>query len=664
MWSFDVFDTCLVRRKAFPTDLFLEVAERLRESLLSTLGTDFREVFREARVEAERIALANCGHEETTLDEIWEELIKILPSLAGSEGNKVELAVEAENLMPIARALVLVDSGRQEHGRVAFISDTYLPRSFIEQQLSKHGFLKAGDAIFLSSEERLTKRSGKLFTHAVQQLGIPDSSVVHHGDNQHSDVRQASRAGLQAHYLPQGQLSAHERDVGQKLKHLDCRAASSLVGAMRVARLSADSERDYAARSLVSSFIGPFLWILAEWLLRRAAADGIKRLYFFSRDCHGLHCVASVLSKSLNLGIDCRYLRVSRQALLLPSITEVNPEGIPWLRRAWERGNVSDVLGKLDIDGDEARQALSHIGGIKSTSFSLDSDEQWARMWAALGREPLRSMLMERISERRHSALAYLKQEGLLEDVRFGLVDLGWHQSCQAALTKLLRLHGVETRIPAYYLALTTGRGAYLPDCPAQSPFHRSPSDRRSSKADYELFSRIPLMEHVLNCAPHGTVHHYFESPSLDSGTTVVETATSKAEIAVKSQLFSELGKFTEHCGIPLGLSDHGTRDALSALLQVASTSPLPQWARLLEALEVADDQNNRDASSMVKRRHWRDVAKDAIRGRDFFSLSSNVTGVWPELSLVGSGHRIAHAYKRLEQVGRVRRFIKSALIG
>lgn len=664
MWSFDIFDTCLVRRQAFPTDLFLDVAERLRKPLLGVLGADFREVFREARVEAERIALANCGHEETTLDEIWDELIELLPSLADAEGAKVELEVEADNLVPIVSALVLVDSGRREHGRVAFISDTYLPRSFIEQQLSKHGFLKAGDAIFLSSEQRLTKRSGTLFTYAIQQLGIPDSSVVHHGDNQHSDVRQASRVGLRARYLSQGLLSAHERELGQKLINSDCKVASSLVGAIRTARLSADSESDDAARSLVSTFIGPFLWVLAEWVLRRAAADGIRRLYFFSRDCHGLHCVASVLSKNLNLGIDCRYLRVSRQALLLPSVTEVTPKGIPWLRRAWERGNLSDVLGKLDIDEDEARQALSHIGGGTNTSFSLDSDERWDRMWAALGKEPLWSMLMDRISERRQSALAYFKQEGLLDDVRFGIVDLGWHQSCQAALTKLLRLAGVQAQIPAYYLALATGRGAYLPDCPAQAPFHRPPSDRCSARADFELFSRIPLMEHVLNCAPHGTVHHYLSSFSGDNGTTVVEVATSQTEMAVKSRLYRELGKFTEHCGTPLCLNDHGTRDALTALLQVASTSPLPQWATLLEALEVADDQNNRDASSMVKRRHWRDVVKDAIRGRDFFSLSSNVTGVWPELSLVGSGHRIAHAYRRLEQVGRVRRFIKSALIG
>jgi len=662
VWSFDIFDTCLVRRQAFPSDLFLEVAVRLREPLLSTLGADFREVFREARVEAEHIALANCGHEETTLDEIWDELIKLLPSLADAEGVKVELEVEADHLMPIASALVLVDTGRRAHGRVAFISDTYLPRSFIEQQLLKHGFLKAGDAIFVSSDQRLTKRSGKLFTHAVQQLGIPESAVVHHGDNQHSDVRQASRAGLRARYLPQGLLSEHERELGQKLKHLDFRVASSLVGAMRTSRLSADSESDEAARSLVSTFIGPFLWVLAEWMLRRATADGIKRLYFFSRDCHGLHSVASVLSKNLNLGIDCRYLRVSRQALLLPSITDVSPEGMPWLRRAWERGSVSDVLAKLDIDCDEARQAIAHIGGGRGASFSLDSDEQWEQMWVALGKEPLRSLLMGRISERRQSALAYFKQEGLLDDVRYGLVDLGWHQSCQAALTKLLRLLGVETRIPAYYLALTTGRGAYLADCPAQAPFHRPPGDRRSTKADYELFSRIPLMEHVLNCAPHGTVHHYFESPSLDIGTTVVEAATSKAEVTVKLRLYRELGKFTEHCITPLGLTDHGTREALSALLQVAATSPLPHWATLLEALQVADDQNNRDSSSMVKRRRWRDVASDAIRGRGFFSLSSDDTGVWPELSLVGSGHRIAHAYKRLEQVGRIRRFIKSAL--
>lgn len=648
-----------MRRQAFPTDLFLEVADRLREPLFRVLGADFREVFREARVEAEHFALAKCGHEEATLDEIWSELIKILPSLADMAGASIELDVEADSLSPIASALALVASGRRVYGRVAFVSDTYLPRNFIEQQLTKHGFLAEGDVVLLSSEHRLTKRSGKLFVHAMQHLESLDSSVVHHGDNEYSDVLQASRAGLRSRHLPQGLLSPQEREVGRKLTHLESSSASSLVGTMRIARLSADS----AANSLVSAFIGPFLWVLAEWVLRRAAADGVKRLYFFSRDCHGLHCVASVLSKNLNLGIDCRYLRVSRQALLLPSITTVSPEGIPWLRRGWERGNLSYVLGKLDLDNEEARRALAGFTGEMGDSLSLDSDERWEGLWSALEKEPFRSMLMDRVSERRQSATAYFKQEGLMDGVTFGFVDLGWHQSGQAALTKLLRLHGLDANIPAYYLALNSGRGTYLPDCPAQAVFHRPPGDRRSAKIDYELFRRIPVLEHVLNCAPHGTVHHYCEPTSSNTESMVIETASSNAELAVKSRLYRELAIFTDHCRAPLNLTDHGTRDALSALLQTACASPPSEWASLLEALEVADDQNNRDASSIVKRRRWIDVAKDAVKGRDFFSLPSDVTGVWPELSLAGSGQSVARAYKRIEQIGRLRRLIKSALI-
>ena len=662
MWSFDIFDTCLVRRQAFPSDLFLDLAERLQEPLLKELGADFREVFREARVEAERAALNRCGHEEATLQEIWEELVKLVPSLSVEAGVAAELGLEADSLLPIPYTRSLVQAGRQLHTRTAFISDTYLPRDFIEQQLSAHGFLEQDDFLLISSEHRLTKRSGRLFARAIEQIGKPASCIVHHGDKEHSDVQQALKAGLKARHLRQGLLSVRERAVCEKLKHVEPRAASEVVGLLRTSRLSHTFDHNDAARSLVAGFIGPFLLIFATWLLERASADGLKRLYFFSRDCHGLHRVASTLSKNLGMGIECRYLRVSRQSLLLPAVEHVSPAGLPWLRRAWERATVGSVLGKLDLESREIAEELSRSGIY--IDQRVETDDEWSRLWTVLDQGLIRSKLMERIDQRRKAALSYFKQEGLLEDVPFGLVDLGWHQSCQAALTRLLRLHGVQARIPAYYLALATGRGAFLTDCPAQAVFHRPPADRRSSRADFELFDRIAILEHLLNCAPHGSVHHYESRADGAGPVEIVETRARDSEIAVKQLLFNRLDDFCQENKSAIQLSDHSTRVALSALLDVFTKSPPGEWAPLVAQIDEADDQNNKDASSLVRPRQWRDLMLDAIKGQDFSSLPRKVTGSWPELSMAGSGPRVSEAYRTLERMNRVRRAMRRTFIG
>jgi hypothetical protein len=77
--SFDVFDTCLVRRYAFPTDVFLAVAEEFRSALAPSFGADYRVAFRDARVEAEERAVRAAEGEDVTLHEIWMVLTSMLP---------------------------------------------------------------------------------------------------------------------------------------------------------------------------------------------------------------------------------------------------------------------------------------------------------------------------------------------------------------------------------------------------------------------------------------------------------------------------------------------------------------------------------------------------------------------------------------------------------
>ncbi|HQL10059.1 MAG TPA: hypothetical protein PLE35_10700, partial [Lentisphaeria bacterium] len=61
--SFDVFDTCLIRRCAVPTDVFVEVARRIVHT--SIVG-NWEQDFVAARITAEQRARA-VGEEEVTL---------------------------------------------------------------------------------------------------------------------------------------------------------------------------------------------------------------------------------------------------------------------------------------------------------------------------------------------------------------------------------------------------------------------------------------------------------------------------------------------------------------------------------------------------------------------------------------------------------------------
>lgn len=646
-WSFDVFDTCLVRRHANPSDVFLSVAYLLKDDLIPVFGADFAEVFREIRVSAEALALKRSSMEETTLEAIWYEVKLLIPKIDITKGLSIELDVERESLVVVGETLKLINTARTKFGSVIFISDSYLPRNFIEAQLKKNKCFKEGDICFLSSEYLKTKHTGNLYRFVISKLSISPENLTHHGDNLHSDVLIAQSLGIKAIHLPLAKLSKIECEIGRRLLSVDEIKSSNLIGAMRVARVEEVTNNGEAVRSLVAGFIGPFLWVLATWILQRAVKDGIKKLYFFSRDCHGLYQITNIISEKNNFNIQCKYLHVSRQSLLLPAVINISPNGIPWLRRSWEKSRLGDIASKLDLDIELIKTAITKITGNTVSDYFLKSEENWKIFWTALNTEPVRSILLIKINLRKESTLEYLRQEGIFEDARTGIVDLGWHQSCHAALADLVRMVNPKTDIPGYFLALMNERSAYASRNPAQAVFHRSPNDRRSSFSDSIIFSRIGLLEHLLNCAPHGTVHHYQFDKSNDK-VIAHFLPTTESEITVKNILFDEVVKFSEKCTSSMTVSNQEARDILSNLLKYSSENPENNWAIFLSPISTADDQNNRDTSALTKPRQWKDFFIDFLHMREIAHLSIQEIGVWPELSLAASSDRIKLGYKFL----------------
>ena len=421
--------------------------------------------------------------------------------------------------------------------------------------------------------------------------------------------------------------------MGRKLQSLNAEKTSVLIGAMRIGRLSAESEDQHAARSLVAQFVGPLLWVLADWLLTRANRDEIKRLYFCSRDCHGLYEVATILAIRRGINIECRYLFVSRQALLLPSVLDISPEGMPWLRRSWESGKLCSLAGKLDIDVALISAAMaSDFPGINGES-RLISDNHWNAFWQALNRPSVKSVILEKITDRREAAIKYFRQEGMFDEIKIALVDLGWHQSGQYALTTLLRTKDPKFSISAYFLGLVDRRSAYIRKMPAQALFHRAPYDRRTALSDDVFYSRIGLLEHILNCAPHGSVHHY--ETSTETYSTVPKFLnTSKEEVFAKQSLLKNLQIFAANHIQPLSFTDYESRMTFNAILSTAALNPDKEWAQIASAIGVADDQNNLDQAPMIKPRSLKNAAHDAFALRDLKRLNPHKLGTWPELSL------------------------------
>lgn len=181
--SFDVFDTLLLRPYAKPTDMFydLEKVNRL-------------ENFHDERIEAEKNArqLSLSPEKEVNLFEIYQELAKIY-SMDAQKYAPQELRMEKEKCFLNQDFIPILEKLSEKHQYVIAVSDMYLPKKELADLLDKCGAQGIKD-IFVSCEYGVGKANGLLF-EAVKKA-YPDKSIVHVGDNLHSDVIGCKQCGI------------------------------------------------------------------------------------------------------------------------------------------------------------------------------------------------------------------------------------------------------------------------------------------------------------------------------------------------------------------------------------------------------------------------------------------------------------------------------------
>ena len=183
-YSFDIFDTCLVRKCGSSDNIFCIWADRA----LGKVDRSYLKDLINSRLNAEKTARRNSGKEDVSLDDIYRNLsLESFPNLSKPALKRLELEVERENLSPVRQALDLIRNYRKKGKRILFISDMYLPSDFLKSQLRRFGFWEEEDRIYVSGEIGLTKHSGNLFRYIQREERILRCSWIHVGDNTYSD---------------------------------------------------------------------------------------------------------------------------------------------------------------------------------------------------------------------------------------------------------------------------------------------------------------------------------------------------------------------------------------------------------------------------------------------------------------------------------------------
>ena len=659
--SFDVFDTLLTRRVGKPTSLFLILGHR---ATLAGLVQILPSVFREQRIKAEEEARTSVLGGEVTLEEIHRALsVRLDISRAVSDTLAcLELEVEAEFIIPVPDALEIVRKARVQSASVLFVSDMYLPASFIRDQLKKHGFWLEADRLYVSCEERVSKWEGSLYRKILESERLCPADIQHTGDRRDADFEVPSRLGIQATHLDVCHLTRYEQMLEEF--SADSSGFSSLVaGTSRITRLQSPVENRHLATlsEIASSLISPVITYYALWLIREARERELQRLYFVARDGYLVKRVADALIREFRLPLETRYLYGSRQAWHLPAITEFSEESLSWLFERTRTLNLRIILGRLQMTPEEIADILSELGWPQP-KWGKPLDEKLLDQLKTdlLGSHDFRAQVEKRVAEKRDMALRYLEQEGLFDPTAWAIVDLGWHGRLQQSLEKLL-----ATKHPTRTMGLYFG---LYGDSPALARLKTASYlgwDLRNPPHAKDIPSLVFLMESFCT-APHGSTVGYRQEPDGRITPQCREKGFEPLEEWGISTVHSTVDRFAgelEKMSLPNEVLNWDSRSAMVHVLGTFSRNPLASEARAWGAFPYEDEQAGavRERLTIPYEMTWENLQAALTYGEErFFSASWKVLwhGAQPHVGsantpLLKLALRLGAAKKRMGQVFR-----------
>lgn len=529
--SFDIFDTVLIRKCGHPRNIFYLSAKKLYPDTASR-----REDFFLWRCRAEQEAVSRIRSKNPTLADIYDD-----SALAGfSEYTPEELMLaekqtEKENLVVNPTVKALIEQKRDEGFRICFISDMYLDSRFLADILRTSGCLQENEPIFVSCEHAARKSEGKLFDTVRQSLR--PATWQHFGDNLHSDVKMPRKKGItvtpvDTRFTP---IEQHLSACSKAMREV-CEL-SILAGLSRCARILSGNDPFI---SIAADYIAPAYIPYVQFIFRQAQSDGVKQLYFLSRDSYILLKSAQQLLPEYS-GIRLHYLFLSRKSLMLPYLAEVSKTAFLEAldQKTVLRKRVSSLLGLLSTDAQELAAS-----GITFAYDKITSREQAEDFLSKIFESDYTPVLQSRAKECHRMLLEYLRQEGVLNGEKSAMVDVGWLGTSRLMLNAILKQSG-HAPVAFYYYGirgdvLHTQYGDYC------SYFH---AGQLSTEA-------TALIENYFSASPYPTTIGYEQNgeqriyPVFPKGKKQVDTQITRANVDTIewiSRAVSEVGFVSEN---------------------------------------------------------------------------------------------------------------------
>lgn len=429
VYSFDIFDTCLVRSCGKPVNVIYALAhEVLGENADFVKVRDFVRKRRQAEAD-----LFQEGVEAATIEQIYDRLdYGYYTKTSNEQIKEMEMALETSILVPVASVVKKIEECRK-NGKVIFVSDMYFPSSFLRSILEKYDIIKDDEQLYVSCEYQATKSTGRLFDIVKEKEGVSFKEWTHFGDDYHNDYLIPKKKGIKVERIVHENQEYEELCEQLSPYSTDKVSPSVFAGILRATRLSLGIENDGGL--LTGVMCGLFLPFVAA-CLKDAKKRNIKRLYFASRDAYVMFLVAKQFLP-LFPDIELKYLYISTKTVFPLALEKGTKEELQFFLKKIYYFKPKSVLTMLGFSKEDIVELRGEMDVDSNCQYGDANTEHFIDL---LTREKYAVVLKKNARIKKDLLIGYFQQEGFLNGGRekVGLVDLGYNGTAQCFLSEIV----------------------------------------------------------------------------------------------------------------------------------------------------------------------------------------------------------------------------------
>ena len=412
--SFDIFDTLLIRKTLYPSDVFYM--------------TEAKALFEGYNVKGFAPARARAG-EDTSLhdiNQIYEWLMEYFDWTEdiAQKVQQWELETERKVLTLREEVLELLLFAQKLGKRVVLTSDMYLPESILRQFLTEKGIINY-EKIFVSCDVKKSKHTG-LYKELLQLCSDPNK-ILHIGDNPMTDGLDCESFGISSILIPSAFEMAKSRGWGRFIHK-----ASNLMERCFIGLMVAIAFRNpFQNPNLIKCpdkvrlkrfgfcMIGPLAVGYLTWLIQQLQKEKYSGVLFLARDGWLFYNIYRKIKEKLDLPQPIYYYANRRSSFLC--CMDSDQENQKMLEHARLFGvNIFDIFENVyQIPAD---RLLPHYKE-ESCSEYVDKHMKWINSQA---------------EESRKGYLVYSERCKMVPGNRYALIDFFSAGTTQKYLSKFL----------------------------------------------------------------------------------------------------------------------------------------------------------------------------------------------------------------------------------